>query len=263
MNESFGAVLNPHTIRFERVIPVSAQLLWKYFAEPEYSSKWLLNGGVHLDSGLVDMTANEKDPDGNMHRIIGLVQEVEPGLVLSYSWFEPDQDASSYVRFELQPLDDQQTLLILTHSLLSPKWMPMVGPGWHIHLDMLLAVVKGEDLPFSDAKFTELFKKYSVVLVAAGIVAGAVASPAAAQNDGHAYQAVNQARATLLRNYDRSFKDANDLQKEIDSLKKISRNDDVDKALDQLDRDFRNKVQDLRDVELNIKDLDKALIEMK
>jgi hypothetical protein len=77
MNQSFGIILNQHTIRFERVIPISPELLWKYFAEPEYSSKWLLNGGARLDSGLVDMTANEKDPDGNTHRIIGLVQEVE------------------------------------------------------------------------------------------------------------------------------------------------------------------------------------------
>jgi uncharacterized protein YndB with AHSA1/START domain len=263
MSESFGVVLNPHTIRFERVIPVSADVLWKYFAEAEYSSKWLLKGGPSLDSGMVDMSANEPDPDGNFHHIIGLVQEAEPGLVLSYSWFEPDQDASSYVRFELQPLDDQQTLLILTHSLLSPRFMPLVGPGWHLHLDMLLAVVQGESLPFSDAKFTELFKKYGVVLVAAGIVAGASASPAAAQNDGHSYEAVNQARATLLRDYDRLFKDARALQREIDSLKKISRNNDVDSALDQLDRDFKNKVQDLRHIELNLKDLDKALIEMK
>jgi uncharacterized protein YndB with AHSA1/START domain len=263
MTESFGVVVSSDTIRFERLFPLSADELWKYFADPEFSSKWLLEGGAHLDSGLVDMTAKEKDPEGKSHRIIGLVQEVEPGRLLSHSWFEPSQDTSAYVRFELKPQGDQQTLLILTHTLVSPEWMRYVGPGWHLHLDMLLAVIKGEPLPEFDSNFAELFKKYSVVLLSAGIVAGAVASPAAAQNDGPAYQAVNTARANLLAKYDHLFKDADAMQREMDSLKKVRQDPDVDKALDRLDRDFKDKVQDLRGVELDIKELDKALIEMK
>jgi uncharacterized protein involved in exopolysaccharide biosynthesis len=70
-------------------------------------------------------------------------------------------------------------------------------------------------------------------------------------------------RTELLTKYDRLYRDANDLQKEIDSLRRVSPTDDVSRELDQLDRDFKDKVRDLREVEWNIRDLDKALAEMK
>lgn len=253
-----GLIVNSHTVRFERMLPAPIDTAWQYLTDPQSLKKWLMEGCVNDGRGLIEFTSDVADPDGVLHRVTGVLAECKPPHELSYSWFEPSQDTSSHVRFHLEPRGEE-TLLILTHTLLAPKLMPLVGAGWHTHLDQLISVIQGNDSTDFGPQFSDLLTKYGTALAAAGIIATSSGSPAIAQSTDAAHQSLNIERTRLLSEYDRTWKDADDLKREINSLKRIS-SQDVNKGLDDLDRDLKNKLNDLRTIELDIRDLDKALV---
>ena len=71
---------------------------------------------------------------------------VDPPRRLAYTF-----GAHGEVTFELEPVG-QKVLLTLTHARLPNRnTATMVGPGWHMHLDILAARVSGEEPePFWD-----------------------------------------------------------------------------------------------------------------
>ncbi|MFX7763924.1 SRPBCC domain-containing protein, partial [Acinetobacter baumannii] len=75
--------------------------------------------------------------------IRGLVTECQPPRLLTYTWNESNYAVATTVRFELQE-HGEQVLLVLTHSRLSQEFMAAVAAGWHVNVDALLAVLKGE-----------------------------------------------------------------------------------------------------------------------
>jgi len=257
MND-MGKILNSHTVRFERLLPGPIEHVWEHLTDRAAMAKWLcpdatmelkVNGRVDLKMGNVDPT------NGTKHNFRGIVTECEAPHLIAYSWFETSSDLSSEVRFELEPKGDK-VLLVLTHTRLSPDYMPKVGAGWHAHLDELAAILRGEKpLEFSPV-FNELLKKYSA-LIAAGIVLTSAVSPAIAASDDLAYKALSDQRQVYLRNYDHVWKEADRIKDEINLLKRDT-HADVGQALDDLDRELNHKYQDLRKIEADIRDLDKV-----
>ena len=125
-------------VHFERVYDATADELWRALTDPAELAGWLaavrhleleVGGRVHLDFG-----------DGEEMR--GVVREIEPRRVLEYTW-----DWGSVVRFELAPRDDG-VLLVLDHSALPTDQAPSHGAGWHAHLDILDARLRGERVDF-------------------------------------------------------------------------------------------------------------------
>src|SRR4051812_25773933 len=117
-----GSILNSHTVRFERVLPAPIETAWQYLTESAYVEKWLMAGHVVDAGGLIEFQSEALDPDGVRHRVTGVLSECKAPYELAYSWFEPAQDTSSHVRFHLESRGEQ-SLLILTHTLLAPRLM--------------------------------------------------------------------------------------------------------------------------------------------
>ena len=74
------------------------------------------------------------------------ITELEPLRKLTITW-----SGTGDVSFELEPKGDE-VLLTLTHRRLPNRSTTlMVGPGWHMHLDVLAARLTGkEPEPFWD-----------------------------------------------------------------------------------------------------------------
>ena len=76
------------------------------------------------------------------HRITGRILMLDPPRLLKYTWLEGENE--SELRIELTPVDER-VRLVLTHSRLANRdEMVGVSGGWHAHLDILDARLKGE-----------------------------------------------------------------------------------------------------------------------
>lgn len=89
------------------------------------------------------------------HSMASRITELDPPRRLAFTWINSG-DAS----FELEP-KGREVLLTVTHRRLPDRsTMLMVGAGWHMHLDILVARASGrEPTPFWDG-WTRLKKEY-------------------------------------------------------------------------------------------------------
>ena len=88
------------------------------------------------------------------------ITELDPPRKISFTW-----QNSGDGTFELEPHPDpgaDKVLLTVTHRRLPDRrTMLMVGPGWHMHLDVLSARVTGTETgPFWDG-WLRLQKEYA------------------------------------------------------------------------------------------------------
>ncbi len=157
----YGVVLEPTTVRFERVLPGPIERVWAFLTESEKRGRWLASGPMDLkEGGQVDLRFRHADlsptkeptPERFKHMedgdsLSGRITRCDPPRLLSYTWgAKPD---SSEVTFELTPREGE-VLLVLTHSRLRDrKAMVGVAGGWHTHLAILADNLQGlEPRPF-------------------------------------------------------------------------------------------------------------------
>jgi uncharacterized protein YndB with AHSA1/START domain len=152
----FGKVIDSHTIRFERLLPGPIERVWEYLTKPDCLATWLAAGDMDLHVGgevelrfdVQEVPAREKA--GAIIR--GVVTRCEPPRVLAYTWVDasPGKPAAgkpgfdSVVMFELEPRGED-VLLVLTHRRLPAALKPKFGAGWHTHLGILVARLRGEE----------------------------------------------------------------------------------------------------------------------
>ncbi len=258
--QDHGEIVNSNTVRFERLLPGPVEQVWDFITGSEGIASWLFAEATfeQVQGGRVDLKFGTPDPEnGHQYNVRGTVSEIEIPRLVTYSWIETSTDLTSTVRFELSPRGGD-VLLTVTHSSVSPEFMPKVSAGWHAHLDTLVAVVKGEKPDEFLPVYTELLKRYSAA-IAATIVLSSAVSPAIASSNDPAHKALNAQRQQLLNNYDRAWKDADDLKYKIEIVRKAV-SQDWTRAQDDLEKELKHKYDDLRRIEVDIRDLDKALI---
>src|SRR4029453_19677982 len=73
---------------------------------------------------------------GEEHRMQSRITELDPPRKISFTW-----QNSGDVTFELEPRDAQVLRTVTHRRLPDRRVMLMVGPGWHMHLDVLAARV--------------------------------------------------------------------------------------------------------------------------
>ena len=153
-----GKVIEPGTIRFERLLPGPVERVWEFLADSDKRGKWFAWGEMEPKVGSefvlrfhhAELSANQAPvpekwkaiEDGHVSQPLKVIR-FEPPKVLAFSW----ADGSSEVTFELTPKGDR-TLLVLTHRRV-PDLAAMVGTagGWHSHLRMLVDRVAGTEPP--------------------------------------------------------------------------------------------------------------------
>ena len=173
--DKYGEIIEPGTIRFERLLPGPIERVWAYLTESDKKGKWLAAGDVEPRvGGKVDLyfdnanLSEEKDPIPDKYKEMeegayysGRVTRYEPPHLLSYTWAEESGEESE-VTFELTPKEEDKVLLVLTHRRLGDDRDMLVGvaAGWHTHLGILIDLLDGRSPKPFWAVHTKKEKEY-------------------------------------------------------------------------------------------------------
>ena len=155
--DAYGVLTEPATLKIQRLLPGPIERVWAYLTESELRRKWLAAGDMDLKVGasfefhwrndeLTDPPGQRPAGHSAEHRLECRITELDPPRRLSITW-----GRSGGVSFALDPKDDG-VLPTVTHRRLPDRdTLLMVGAGWHMHLDILVArVTDAEPEPFWD-----------------------------------------------------------------------------------------------------------------
>jgi uncharacterized protein YndB with AHSA1/START domain len=142
---AYGTVREPLAITIQRRLPGPVERVWAYLTDSDLRRQWLASGIMPAQAGEpFELTWRNDElaetPEGRPegfpaeHRMQSEILVIEPPHKLVFSW-----PPRGEVSFELQTVG-KQVLLTLTHQRISDrKNMVMIGAGWHMHLDILVA----------------------------------------------------------------------------------------------------------------------------
>jgi uncharacterized protein YndB with AHSA1/START domain len=164
--DEYGTLIEPATLKIQRVLPGPIERVWAYLTDSELRRQWFAAGPMELKVGapfeLVWRNDELTNPPGQRppgtaeeHRRQSRITECDPPRKLAFTW----HDAGD-ISFELEPRGSK-VLLTLIHRRLPDRATTLkVGPGWHIHLNVLVARMTGEQPePFWDG-WSRLRKEY-------------------------------------------------------------------------------------------------------
>lgn len=150
--EQYGILTAPDTLRFERTLPGPIEKVWAYLTESDKRGLWLARGDMELVEGgrvTLQFFHRELSPvQGPVpekfkamdqgHSFTGKVIRINAPYLLAFTW-----DGGSEVTFELEPEQAGTVRLTVTHRRLTPEQYS-TAPGWHAHLDILDARLRGK-----------------------------------------------------------------------------------------------------------------------
>ncbi len=155
--DAYGTLTEPATLRIQRLLPGPIERVWAYLTDSDLRRKWLASGEMDLKVGapfelvwrnneLTNPPGARPDGFGDEHRMQSRITELDPPRRLSFTWGN-----SGDVTFELEPTGHKVLLTVIHRRLPDRGTMLMVGAGWHMHLDVLVARASGtESEPFWD-----------------------------------------------------------------------------------------------------------------
>jgi len=167
--QAYGEVIEPNTIRFERLLPEPIDRVWAYLTESDKRAQWLASGEMepraggsvtlHFEQAL--LSKEKAPPPQGCEKACDSQNQVtvwDPPRSLGLTW-GPAEEPSEVI-FELTPQQDK-VLLVLTHRrLVDRKTRLGVAAGWHSHLAVLADRLNGrEPQPFWTT-FTALSEEY-------------------------------------------------------------------------------------------------------
>ena len=155
--DRYGALTVPATVRIRRLLPGPIDRRSAYLTVSELRRRWLASGEMTMAEGapfelvwrndeLTDPPGDRPDSMAGEHRMQSRITELDPPRRIAFTW---SGGAEVTIDLEAQVRD---TLLTLTHRRL-PDRPNLVGvsAGWHAHLDLLEARVRGDEpAPFWD-----------------------------------------------------------------------------------------------------------------
>ena len=155
--DAYGELIEPTTLKIQRLLPGPIERVWGYLTQSDLRRRWLASGEMQMKAGTsVELTWRNdeltnppgKRPDGfgAEHSMESRITEIDPPHKLGFTF-----GVHGHVTIALQPAG-QRVLLTLTHRNLPDRaTMLKVSAGWHMHLDVLVARVSGEEpAPFWD-----------------------------------------------------------------------------------------------------------------
>lgn len=155
--DAYGIVTEPATLTIRRVLPGPVERVWAYLVESEKRRRWLAAGDMVLKEGapftltwrndeLTVPPGTRPDGFGTEHSMDSEILAIDPPHRLAFTW-----GRSGGVEITLTP-QGRDVLLTLIHRRLPDRdTLLKVGPGWHAHLDILVALVSGRTpAPFWD-----------------------------------------------------------------------------------------------------------------
>ncbi len=143
--DAYGVLTEPTTLTIQRLLPGPIERVWAYLTESELRRRWLAAGPMEMQVGapfefvwrndeLTDPPGQRPDGFSAEHRMQSHITELDPPRKLAFTW-----NGSGDVSFELAPKGDKVLLTVIHRRLPDRNIMLMVGAGWHMHLDLLVA----------------------------------------------------------------------------------------------------------------------------
>ncbi|MBO9706909.1 MAG: SRPBCC family protein [Caulobacter sp.] len=147
--EPYGVLIEPATLRIQRLLPGPVDRLWAYLTESELRRQWLAAGAMEMrkdspfqlvwrNGELSDPPGRRPDGFGEEHSMEGRITDLDPPRKLVISW-----GGTGGVSFELEPRGDKVLLTLTHHRVLDKTTLLNVSAGWHAHLDVLAARLDG------------------------------------------------------------------------------------------------------------------------
>ena len=152
----YGVVTAPRTVRIQRRLPGPIDRVWAYLADSDLRRRWLAAGEMQPQAGttfelvwrndeLTDPPGNKPEGFGEEHRMQSTITAFDAPRHLAFTWGDGE------VSIALEP-QGSEVLLTLVHAGISDRRnQVMIGAGWHMHLDVLVARASGtRSEPFWD-----------------------------------------------------------------------------------------------------------------
>ena len=169
-------LVEPGTVRLERLVPGPIERVWAYITESDKRAKWLAAGEFDLRVGgkarlefdnsslSSEKTTPEKYRDrqsGKGSKFDGVITRLEPMRALAHTWTWNGGDTE--VTYELAPMG-KDVMLTIVHRRLGKDLTPSVMGGWDVHTGILEDVLNGvEPRPFWTTH-ASLEKEYAAAL---------------------------------------------------------------------------------------------------
>ena len=164
--DAYGVLTEAATLKIQRLLPGPIERVWAHLTDSDLRGQWLAKGAMEMKVGapveLVWRNDELTDPPGERpagfsdeHRMQSHITELEPPRRLAFTWGN-----TGGVSFELEPCGDQVLLTLIHRRLGDRATTLMIGAGWHMHLDLLVARLTGQaTAPFWDG-WSRLRKEY-------------------------------------------------------------------------------------------------------
>ncbi len=173
--DEFGQLIDPHTVRFERLLPGPIERIWDYLADGKKRGEWFAAGDLPARPGESfelrfkhqDLSPNKAPPpqgfeemDQKGHVATNTLLALDKPRRMVFTFGPSTRDGVSEVEFRLQEEAGNKVRLILTHSKIPDrKFARDVSGGWHAHLAILQDKAEGRTPP----AFWDVWRKYDGV----------------------------------------------------------------------------------------------------
>jgi len=155
-------LVQPGTVRLERLLPGPLERVWAYITESDKRAKWLaagefdlrVGGKIRLEFDNSSLSCEKAAPEKYRERQIskghiseGVITRLDPMHALAHTWIW--NGAETEVTYELT-LKGKDVLLVIVHRRLQGRELQAsVMGGWDVHTGILEDVLKGlEPRPF-------------------------------------------------------------------------------------------------------------------
>ena len=146
---AYGVLTEPTTLTIQRHLPGPIERIWAYLTDSELRRQWLAAGAMEMKVGspftltwrndeLTDPPGQRPDGFAAEHSLDGQITECDPPRRLGITW-----GSTGGVTFTLQEKGDEVLLTVVHRRIEDPSVRLNVSAGWHAHIDVLEARLRG------------------------------------------------------------------------------------------------------------------------
>ena len=152
----YGVVTAPQTVRLQRQLAGPIERVWAYLTESDLRKQWLASGEMEAREGasfeltwrndeLTDPPGRKPEGFGEEHRMQSTITAFDAPRHLAFTWGDGEVDIT------LEPKGNGVLLTLVHRGISDHRNLLMIGAGWHMHLDVLVARAEGtQPEPFWD-----------------------------------------------------------------------------------------------------------------
>jgi uncharacterized protein YndB with AHSA1/START domain len=168
----YGALVEPTTLRIERLMPGPVDRIWRYLVDSDKRRRWLAAGEMPMTEGasfeltwrndeLTDPPGERPDGFGAEHSMVSRMLAIDPPHRLAFTF-----GTQSEVEITLEPAGASVRLILIHRRVPDRSFLLNVSAGWHAHLDLLVAAARDERPAAFWDQFRRLKSEYDARLPA-------------------------------------------------------------------------------------------------